>query len=365
MRSLLILTVALFLTACADPTIMPMLRGQTTADDQRVIVVTNRARTDRGDFGGGRVDAFSYLEAQVSVPADRRMGQVPVSYRQPRPGRHFMFTDLRDMQGADGFRGGLTQMLGALPPTDRDVLIFVHGYNNSFSDGVFRTAQLQHDFNLRGLALHYSWPSAAHPLGYTHDRDSVLIARDGLEQMLRDVARVRPRNIVLVGHSLGAMLVMETLRQMALAEPGSPDRILDGVVLISPDIDLDLFRAQASRIKSLPQPFAIFTSQKDRALQLSGRINGRSERLGAVSQADALGGLDVTVIDVTAFSGGLMGSHFTAGSSPALISLLSQGQALDRTFAQQTRATRGGLPGAVVTVQKATQVILSAGLLRQ
>ena len=359
------LILALLLAGCADPSYAPVRPDVSRLGDvQGVIVVTNRARNADGFFGGGRSTETAYLAETVSVPRNREMGEIPVSIRHAKPGQHFMISDSRTIDGAAHFRADLRRELAALPADQRDVLIFVHGYNNSYSDGVFRTAQLMHDFGLKGVALHFSWPSAAHPLGYSHDRDSLLFARDGLEAMLRDVAKVGAKNVVLVGHSLGAMLVMETMRQMDIGERGLPDRIIDGVVLVSPDIDIDLFRTQAYRIHALPEPFAIFTSQKDRALKLSNLVNGKSERLGAVAHAEELADLNVTVVDVTAFTGKASTSHFTAGSSPALIALLSQGQVLDRTFALPNRAARGGLPGVVVTVRNATQVILSPGLLR-
>ncbi|MEO1398386.1 MAG: hypothetical protein AAFU56_05910, partial [Pseudomonadota bacterium] len=60
---------------------------------------------------------------------------------------------------------------------------------------------------------------------------------------------------------------------------------------------------------------------------------------------------------VTGFSSGI--GHFTAGTSPALIGLLGQLAEVDRAF-EQDRAGRAGLvPGTVLTVQNATQVILT------
>ena len=102
------------------------------------------------------------------------------------------------------------------------------------------------DFRLPGIGVHFSWPSAAHPLGYTYDRDSVLYARDGLEQLLRQVSAAGPDRIILVGHSLGSMLVMETLRQMEIRSPAWAQRNLGGVVLVSPDLDVDVFRQQST-----------------------------------------------------------------------------------------------------------------------
>lgn len=363
MRFLLVSLVCLALLGCADPTYAPMHPDAAqVGDDQPVIVVTNRAREPSGFFGGHRSDQASYMTLGVSIPTTRELGSIPLSYRRAVPGQHFVMTDSRPYGGRAEFRRSLARALQALPPSERDITLYVHGYNTSFSDGVFRTAQLMHDFELAGLGLHYSWPSTAHPLGYSHDRDSLLFARDGLEDLLRDVSMAGARNVVLVGHSLGAMLVMESLRQMDIADPGLPDRILDGVVLISPDIDLDLFKAQAGRIRALPDPFAIFVSQKDRALQLSSRINGRSKRLGTLADAADVADLNVMVFDVTAFSTRAAQSHFLAGSSPALIQLLSRGAELDESFATMRSARRGGLPGVALTVQNATQIILSPGL---
>jgi esterase/lipase superfamily enzyme len=61
---------------------------------------------------------------------------------------------------------------------------------------------------------------------------------------------------------------METLRQIAIdGRSGLLGRI-GTVVLILPDPDVDVFRAQALRIGALPQPFLIVTSPRDRVLAL-------------------------------------------------------------------------------------------------
>ena len=59
-------------------------------------------------------------------------------------------------------------------------MLFVHGYNNNFSEAIYRHAQIAWDYEMRGPQIHFAWPSAADPLEYTYDRDSVLIARDAL-----------------------------------------------------------------------------------------------------------------------------------------------------------------------------------------
>ena len=135
-----------------------------------------------------------------------------------------------------------------------EVVVFVHGYNNTLGSAVFRHAQMAHDFGLEGPQVTFAWASASDPLGYVHDRDSIGIARDDLEALLVALAR-RERRIRLVGHSMGAQLVTETLRQMSIGGEHQALARLSGVVLISPDIDVDVFRSQVERINPLPQPF--------------------------------------------------------------------------------------------------------------
>lgn len=354
------------LSACVDrgiTAIMPSALGLGRIHD--VHIATLRSPSDNGWFGRERADGLSFTTLQVSVPPEHKRGLIKSGFAKPDPTRDFTVAGRQDATSKAGFIRDVRKALLALPPRDREITLYVHGYNNSFLEGVYRSAQLMHDFELPGVAVHYSWPSAANPLGYTYDRDSVLYARDGLEALLRDLHSAGAGKIILVGHSLGTMLVMETLRQIEIREAGWTKRALGGVLLISPDLDVDVFTSQADRFAALPEPFAIFVNARDRALQLSARINGAAERLGNLTDAKELGAYPVTVIDVSAFADGAGARHFTVGTSPILIQLLSQSADLDAAF-QRDRAGRSGLlPGTVISVQNATQLILSPHLMAQ
>jgi esterase/lipase superfamily enzyme len=211
--------------------------------------------------------------------------------------------------------------------------------------------------SLPGVAVHYAWPSAGNPLGYIYDRDSALFARDGLEALIREVEAAGADQIVIVAHSLGSLVTMEALRQMAIDRPGSVYRRIDGVILISPDIDIDVFRAQAARIGRLPDPFGIFVSKRDRALALISRLAGQQNRLGNVANVDQVSDLEVTIIDVTGFSQGL--GHFTPGTSPVLLQIFARAASVDTAFRGDASGRIGLLPGTVLTVQNATEIILT------
>jgi esterase/lipase superfamily enzyme len=365
MRRGFVFIAVLFIAACVDrgmTVVVPQALEVGTIRD--VHVATLRAPSENGWFGRDRSETLSFATLSVSVPPNRQPGRVNPGFANPDPLQDFTIAARQDMDSDSSFVARVRRALRDKPPNEREITLFVHGYNNSFLDGVYRMAQLYHDLELPGVPVHYSWPSAANPLGYTYDRDSVLFARDGLEATLRDMQRAGARRIILVGHSLGTMLVMETLRQIEIRDPGWSDDALGGVVLISPDLDVELFEMQARRISTLPEPFAIFVNTRDRALALSARLNGRTNRLGNLTDPSALAELPVTLVDVTAFAeGGLQ--HFTLGNSPLLIQILGQSAQLDETF-QTDRAGRSGLlPGTVLTVQNATQLILSPQLALQ
>ena len=127
----------------------------------------------------------------------------------------------------------------------QEAVVFVHGYNNGFAKAAYRHAQVAWDYELKGPQIHFSWSSAANPFEYTYDRDSVLIARDALATLLRRLLREDGLRVSLVGHSMGGLLIMETLRQIALSGDRALLDRLSATTLISPDIDMDLFRAQA------------------------------------------------------------------------------------------------------------------------
>jgi len=203
-----------------------------------------------------------------------------------------------------------------------ETLVFIHGYNTTAAEAVFRLAQIQEDFGLIDPSVLFTWPSAGQANGYVYDRDSVLFARDGLEKVLTDLTR-NGNEVFIVAHSLGTHLAMEALRQARLSGNNTMLSRISGVILMSPDIDVDVFRSQASAIGRLPQPFFVFAARQDRALNLSSVLTGRKPRLGRIVSEDEVGRDDVTVINFSDFATGQRYDHLVPVTSPTAISLLT------------------------------------------
>nr|WP_254429696.1 alpha/beta fold hydrolase [Ruegeria atlantica] len=320
------------MSACADRTVTEVVPAAVSVGTPETIFVsTSRAREANGYYGFRRGESLKFLDTTVSIPPTHTPGTLKFSYANPNPQKEFVMANVTELEGPQGLREHLRGQ--------DDVTIFVHGYNSTQTETIFRAAQLTHDIGLPGSTLVYSWPSRATGYGYAYDLDSMLFARDGLEQTIRELKSMGVKRVILVAHSMGGALTMEMMRQTELQEPGWAKENIEGVVLISPDLDLDLFRSQMRRIKNPPDPFVVMVSQKDKILNISARLRGTAEgeRLGNISSIKSLEEFPINVIDTTAFSGDAESSHFVAATSPALLAILSSVRRVSNTFGPDKR----------------------------
>lgn len=354
LRHLILLVILATLGACADRSISVVVPDALeVGTPQTVFAATTRARESNGTYGFRRADTLRFLEMTVSIPPNHTPGTLDFSYADPNPEKQFVLANETEFSGPQGLKARLKGV--------QEVTIFVHGYNATQTETAFRAAQLARDIGLPGETLIYSWPSRASGSGYAYDLDSVLFARDGLEQTVRDLKSMGIARVLIVAHSMGSVLTMEMMRQAELREPGWSNRNLEGVMLISPDLDVDVFRSQMAAIKTPPDPFVIMVSTKDRILSVSARLRGtaNSERLGNIQSVDKLAEYPINIIDTTAFNSDAESSHFVAATSPALLSILNSARRVSRTFGQDKGGIDLLVPPAVRNKDGATEVVLT------
>ncbi|SOC06645.1 alpha/beta hydrolase [Rhodobacter maris] len=354
----LALCVVIVLTGCAPRGALGPITENPPGRTLAIFVGSTRGTDPQtgADFSYTRSETLELARFDVSVPPVRETGALshPRIGRRVDPAHDFMLAGDTVFDTPAAFRADLQSHLVR---HGGDAIVFVHGFNTNFAEGLYRLAQMGEDFALPGTLVTYAWPSRGHVMGYAYDRDSALFARDGLQNLLRELRRAGARHILLVAHSMGSALTMETLRQIALSGDRATLEMLNGVVLISPDIDVDLFREQARSVGRLPQPFLIFTSEKDRALKLSSRLSGEAARLGNLQDVARVADLKVKLVDTAAYD--TRDGHFNVANNPALIKLLRDSSAMAQILEGDQAGRTSLASGVMMTVENATEVILS------
>lgn len=194
-----------------------------------------------------------------------------------------------------------------LAAAGRDVLIYVHGYNQSFEQAAIDAAELSRAIGFSGATVGFSWPSKEGLLDYGYDRESALWSRDAFQDLLEALVRnAMIGRVHIVAHSMGTLLTLETLRQL-WAVSGSPDVAarFGAILLASPDIDVDLFATSVRRIGPLAKHITVISSVNDRALAVSSRLAGGVSRVGAADRA-VLEPLGVRIADASEYGWGII-----------------------------------------------------------
>ncbi|ATG45238.1 putative protein in bacteria [Phaeobacter piscinae] len=351
-------------TGCTDRSFTPTVPDALEIGKAKTIFgATTREPLPNGTFGPERSDTLRLLELTVSIPPTHSPGQLDFAYAEPNPETQFTMAGRQRLDGMAELNRRIAQELSAYPVGERDITVFVHGFNSTQAETAFRAAQLTNDINIPGATIIYSWPSQGNPLGYAYDGDSVLFARDGLEQLLRNLKPGVSNRVVLVAHSMGSQLVMETMRQMEIKTPGWSSKNLGAVILMSPDLDVEVFRSQMRRIDPVPQPFVVMVSRKDNVLNLSQRLRGTHNRgrLGNLKSLDDVSELPIEVVDTTAYADTAESGHFVAATSPAVLSILNSARQTAAAFDREALSIQRLFPGRLVVDKEdnAVEITLS------
>ena len=236
-------------------------------------------------FGPDRAARMSVARAKLAAPDEGRFSLASIGLDDWRIETIEMVPKIGDLLGpAAGMR---------------DVLLYVHGFNQTFETAALDAARLSNGIRFHGETMVFSWPSKAQLFDYGYDRESAMWSRDALEQVLSSlITSPAVGRVHIVAHSVGTMLTMEAIRQIYDRHGGVVAERIGTVVFASPDIDMDVFSSSVERIGPFASNITVITSTNDRALAVSRWIAGGITRVGAAEQA-ALKRLGLHVIDAS------------------------------------------------------------------
>jgi esterase/lipase superfamily enzyme len=258
-----LLFVALLISSCASHATGVMKPIAVSAQypgasKVEMLVETSRLASKKPGqlFDGERSPKPSLTEVTVSLPPDstRKAGEVEWPKRLPaNPKTDFAVTAVEPLTSVHDEDAWMRQHNHS-----GHVLVFVHGFNNSYEDAVFRYAQIVHDSGAEVTPIMFTWPSRAKLFDYVYDKESANYSRTALEDTLRNLADDPDvKDITVLAHSMGTWLAMESLRQMAIRDHRIDPKIKN-VVLASPDIDADVFARQFVELGEHRPKFTIF-----------------------------------------------------------------------------------------------------------
>lgn len=358
-----LLAVLLFpamLAACSRPgadAMIPVSGHAPGATDHTILIATTRTRSTvpGAMFSGERARELDYAQAVVSVPPTHVPGRIEWPSSQPaNPQTDFVTRESAYLDSEKQFVAQINQQLAQRPAGHRNVLLFIHGYNTLFPEGLFRLAQVSQDAGSNGVPVYFSWASRGELSGYVYDQNSATVARDGLEHVLRLLAQSNAEHINILAHSMGNWVTVEAFRNIRMTGgfPNGKSK-MGMIVLASPDIDVDVFRSQMQRIGVPKKPFLIVLSRDDRALALSRLVAGNEARLGDYKNAGDLTQYGAIVVDMSDVKGENALNHDKfaelATIAPQLREVLQQGVGHKEAVDQVTSPV-GDAPDVVKTV---------------
>ncbi len=326
------------------------------ATDHTILIATTRKRDPRPGtlFSGERSKPLDFAKVQMSVPATHKLGEIEWASTAPgNPKTDFVVRQASYLDSEKEFVWSLNAQLALRPRGSRKVLLFIHGYNTMFAEGLYRFAQVIHDAGAPAVPVLFTWASRGELTQYVYDTNSATTARDDLERTIRLIFDSNAEHVNILAHSMGNWVTVEALRQIKISGKLPPVGKLGSIVLAAPDIDVDVFKSQMRRFGKPRKPFYIVVSKDDKALGASRFIAGGQERLGAEGNTAELAELGAVVIDMSDVKATDSSNHAKfaqlAEIAPQLRSVLERGVHSAPSPGSGTQDAASGSLEAIVT----------------
>ena len=342
-------SLVLILAGCASaPQLIGIVNPEVSLDSvedltkHRMFLMSTRGASDVSGvfYSSERAPELGLASVDATVPPTHVTGVLERPKRlPPDPRTEFTVVNPTVYGNEAAFIAEINRELSKRPPGKREILLFIHGFNNTTSDATLRLAQFVEDTGFSGVPVLFTWASAAKGSGYVYDLNSALVARSQIGNMSAILNKTRAESADIFAHSMGTFLTMEGLvKQQASGRLGKGTTI-DNIILASPDIDLNLFETQLAELPpSIIKKMYLLVSKDDFALRFSRRIAGGVERVGAADTAE-LERLGVTVIDLSSIEDSSSGSHTKFAGSPEVVQLIGAGMNSSRRFGKTGSST--------------------------
>ncbi len=248
MRLIVLLVLGFALSACSTPEQAiigvqnPDLPAEEVAGAKThdiYVLTTRQLSADPAVMFSGERGNLSFARVTVTLPPSHKPGQLERPKNlPPDPKREMTVVDPVRFSGERQFVTDINKAIRAAPDEEDSVLVFVHGYNTTFTDAVLRLGQFVEDSGFDGVPVLFSWASAGKLTDYVYDLNSALAARSALIEGSDTLIRTNARAVNLVAHSMGNFLSVEAMKQARIQNRFDSSGKLRNIILASADIDV-------------------------------------------------------------------------------------------------------------------------------
>ena len=177
----------------------------------------------------------------------------------------------------------------------KEVVLFVHGFNNDFEYAAGTAAELWHFLGREHIMVLYTWPAGrGGARGYTYDRESGEFTVYHLKRTIERIATTPGvEKIHLVAHSRGTDVLSTALRELVFEYRGTerahePLLNIENLILAAPDLDLQvtLQRLATDHLNEDIGDVVFYTFSGDKAIGASAKLFSSERRMGRINVND-------------------------------------------------------------------------------
>jgi esterase/lipase superfamily enzyme len=188
--------------------------------------------------------------------------------------------------------------------TSTDVVVYIHGFNVSWSEAVGSALALQEMLNAsdrkdggqKVMVVLFTWPSDGMALpfvSYKSDRTeakasgyafgrALLKLRDFLHEVCKRNGNRCEQDIHLLCHSMGNYVLQSTLQRLCEFTPRTLPKLFEHIFMCAADVDDDALEdgKPLARLPEIAGSVSIYHNAEDKAMDVSDYTKGNPDRLG-------------------------------------------------------------------------------------
>ncbi len=273
-------------------------------EDGEVFEIHEEMESERVHFG----------KCDIWIPKTHRRGEQKSPWYDPRRWKMDDEIRFRNCELLDDLTGSIRDAVDQSEKTNH--LLFIHGFNNSFSDAILRAGQIGYDLGIDGATLAFSWPSRKllpFVSRYSGDGERISGCRKALETMCERLTGLEG-TLHVIAHSMGNRALTGAWKNAfeTIAKSNSLD--VGQVIFAAPDVFQQAFRDDTEGIHEFCKRATLYANKLDHALGLS-RILNRTPRAGILPPIMRLENIDTIEVP---FNLALFGHTYFAKLIPML-----------------------------------------------